>query len=47
MILYDETIRQRSHDGTPLVDLLPPQHIMAGIKVDRERSRWPAAPMSW
>jgi len=34
IILYDETIRQAAHDGTPLVDLLPPQHIMAGIKVD-------------
>lgn len=34
MILYDETIRQSADDGTPLVDLLPPQHIMAGIKVD-------------
>ncbi len=34
MILFDETIRQKSADGTPFVDLLEQQEIMPGIKVD-------------
>ncbi len=34
VILFDETIRQKSADGTPLVDLLRRQGIVPGIKVD-------------
>lgn len=33
-ILYDETIRQRRHDGTPLLDVLTAAGIIPGIKVD-------------
>jgi fructose-bisphosphate aldolase class I len=34
VILYDETIRQKAADGTPLVKLLTDQGIIPGIKVD-------------
>jgi fructose-bisphosphate aldolase, class I len=34
VILYDETIRQKAADGTPLVKLLKDQGIRPGIKVD-------------
>jgi len=34
VILYDETLRQRSADGTSFVDLLSRQGILPGIKVD-------------
>src|SRR5256885_50288 len=34
VILHDETIRQKSADGTPLVDLLARLGIIPGIKVD-------------
>ena len=34
VILYDETIRQRAADGTPLVQALRDQGILPGIKVD-------------
>ena len=34
VILYDETIRQKAADGTPLVKLLTAQGVMPGIKVD-------------
>ena len=34
VILQDETIRQRSSGGAPLVDLLRQQNIIPGIKVD-------------
>ena len=34
VIMYDETIRQKSSGGTPLADVLASQHILAGIKVD-------------
>jgi len=34
VILYDETIRQKASDGTPLVKLLTDQGIHPGIKVD-------------
>jgi fructose-bisphosphate aldolase class I len=34
VILYDETIRQSAHDGTPLVKLLEDEGIIPGIKVD-------------
>jgi fructose-bisphosphate aldolase class I len=34
VILYDETIRQKAADGTPLVDLIRATGAIAGIKVD-------------
>ena len=34
VIMYDETIRQKSSSGTPLAELLSKQGIMPGIKVD-------------
>jgi len=34
VILYDETIRQKAADGTPLVEVLEKQGIIPGIKVD-------------
>jgi fructose-bisphosphate aldolase class I len=34
VILYDETIRQKAADGTPLVKLLTDQGVIPGIKVD-------------
>jgi fructose-bisphosphate aldolase class I len=34
VILYDETIRQKSSDGTPFPDVLARQGIVPGIKVD-------------
>jgi fructose-bisphosphate aldolase, class I len=34
VILYDETLRQRSADGTPLAEVLSRQGIISGIKVD-------------
>jgi fructose-bisphosphate aldolase class I len=34
VILYDETLRQRTSDGTPLVQVLTGQGIIPGIKVD-------------
>src|SRR5258706_15478063 len=34
VILYDETIRQNAHDGTPFPKLLESKGIIPGIKVD-------------
>src|SRR3990167_2701877 len=34
VILYDETIRQKSDDGTPLAEVLAKKGILPGIKVD-------------
>jgi fructose-bisphosphate aldolase, class I len=34
VILYDETLRQKAPDGTPLAQVLSQQGIMPGIKVD-------------
>ncbi len=34
VILFDETIRQKAADGTPLAEILQAQGIMPGIKVD-------------
>ena len=34
VILYDETIRQKSKDGTPLVDIIKASGAIPGIKVD-------------
>jgi fructose-bisphosphate aldolase class I len=38
VILYDETIRQSSADGTPFPKLLESKGIIPGIKVDRAPS---------
>ena len=35
VILYDETLRQRSADGAPLAEILSGQGIIPGIKVDK------------
>ncbi len=35
VILFDETIRQRAKDGTPLVDLIAATGALPGIKVDQ------------
>ena len=35
VILFDETIRQKAEDGTPLVDLITAQGALPGIKVDK------------
>ncbi len=35
VILYDETIRQKAKDGTPLVKLMQEQDAIPGIKVDK------------
>lgn len=34
IILYDETLRQKSTDGTPLVKIIQDQGVIPGIKVD-------------
>ena len=44
VILYDETIRQQSADGTSLVELLGRQKILPGIKVDRGTKPLPFFP---
>ena len=35
VILYDETLRQSSHDGTPFPELLASKGVIPGIKVDK------------
>lgn len=35
VILYDETLRQKAKDGTPLVEILNKRGIVPGIKVDK------------
>ena len=44
VILYDETIRQSAADGTPLVQVLAGQGIIAGIKVDKGTVALPGFP---
>ena len=44
VILFDETIRQKADDGTPLVELVVRQGIVPGIKVDRGAKPLAAAP---
>ena len=39
VILYDETIRQKAKDGTPLVKLIEQAGSIPGIKVERAPSR--------
>jgi fructose-bisphosphate aldolase, class I len=43
-ILYDETIRQKAEDGTPLVDLMVAEGIIPGIKVDAGAKPLPGSP---
>ncbi|GIS25684.1 MAG: hypothetical protein CM15mP127_00570 [Gammaproteobacteria bacterium] len=35
VILYDETIRQNSSDGTKLIDIISANGALPGIKVDK------------
>ena len=44
VILYDETIRQRSSDGTPFPKLLESRGIIPGIKVDKGAKALAKAP---
>lgn len=44
VILYDETLRQKAADGTPLVDVLRNQGMIPGIKVDMGTKAIPGAP---
>jgi fructose-bisphosphate aldolase, class I len=44
VILFDETIRQKTDDGTPLVEVLARQGIIPGIKVDRGAKPLAGAP---
>ena len=44
VILYDETIRQKAHDGTPLVDIIRDSGSIPGIKVDNGAKDMPGQP---
>lgn len=44
VILYDETIRQKAADGTPLVDLIKAAGAIPGIKVDAGAKELAGAP---
>jgi fructose-bisphosphate aldolase class I len=44
VILYDETIRQKAKDGTPLVKLIEQAGSIPGIKVDKGSKPLPACP---
>ncbi|HEV7803757.1 MAG TPA: class I fructose-bisphosphate aldolase [Burkholderiales bacterium] len=44
VILYDETLRQKSADGTPFVELLQKNGILPGIKVDAGAKPLPFCP---
>jgi fructose-bisphosphate aldolase class I len=44
VILYDETIRQKAKDGTPLVKLIEQAGAIPGIKVDTGAKPLPACP---
>ena len=44
VILYDETLRQNSSDGTPMPGLLEKQNIVPGIKVDGSTVDLPLSP---
>ncbi len=44
VILYDETIRERSHDGTPFIKMIVDTGIIPGIKVDIGESDLAAHP---
>ena len=44
VIMQDETIRQKSSDGTPLIQALSQQGILPGIKVDTSAKPLAGAP---
>jgi fructose-bisphosphate aldolase class I len=44
VILYDETIRQKARDGTPLVDVIKASGAVPGIKVDKGAWRLALSP---
>ncbi len=44
MILFDETLRQKSSDGTPFAKLLTGKGVVPGIKVDKGAKALPGAP---
>ena len=44
VIMQDETIRQKSSDGTPLAEVLSKQDILPGIKVDIGAKPLPGSP---
>src|ERR1700744_2795486 len=44
VILFDETIRQKAKDGTPLVKLIEQAGAVPGIKVDKGTHPLPASP---
>jgi fructose-bisphosphate aldolase, class I len=44
VILYDETIRQKARDGTPLVKLIADAGSIPGIKVDKGTKPLPSCP---
>jgi fructose-bisphosphate aldolase, class I len=44
VILYDETIRQKAADGTPLVELIEQTGTLPGIKVDKGTKPLPFCP---
>jgi len=46
VILYDETIRQKAKDGTPLVDVMKAAGSIPGIKVDSGAKPGPGRPCS-
>ena len=44
VILYDETLRQKAKDGTPLVDVIKQAGALPGIKVDKGTKPLPNCP---
>src|SRR3712207_6050120 len=44
VILFDETIRQKAKDGTPLPQVLTDQGVIPGIKVDKSTMDMPLSP---
>ena len=44
VILYDETIRQKAKDGTPLVKMIEQAGSLPGIKVDKGTKPLPSCP---
>ncbi len=44
VILYDETIRQKAKDGTPLIDIIKKMGALPGIKVDQGPKSVPGFP---
>ena len=44
VILFDETIRQKTSDGTPLPEVIERQGIVPGIKVDKSTVALPLSP---